>query len=84
MLNQMNKHINHLHMRKLLGMEQKEHGLSKEPSAKAQAAREMKEHKLKNKPTYGEMIMAEEKEHRKGRDMVIGSGYQGRARKSNG
>jgi len=84
MLSQMNKHINHLSMRKLMGIEQKEHGLKKTPTPAAQARREMKEHGLKQKPSLGEMIKMEEKEHRRGNEFVIGRGHEGKARKSNG
>lgn len=84
MLNQMNKHLNHLSMPKLLGMEKKEHGFKKAKTPAQQAKIEMKEHGLKQPPSLGQMVMMEEKEHRKGRDMVIGRGHEGNARKSNG
>ena len=84
MISQMNKHINHLSMPKLMGIEKKEHGLKKAPTPAEQAKREMKEHGLKQKPSLSQMIMGEEKEHRRGNELVIGRGHEGRARKSNG
>lgn len=84
MINQMNKHINHLSMRKLMGMEAKEHGFKKAKTPAEQAKIEMKEHGLTEPPSLAEMIMMEEKEHRKGGEFVIGKGHEGRARKSNG
>lgn len=80
----MSKHLNHLSMKKLLGMEAKEHGFKKAKTPAEQAKIEMKEHRLKAPPSMGEMILMEEKEHRKNGEWVIGRGHEGRARKSNG
>lgn len=82
MLNQMNKHMNHLSMKKLLGIEAKEHGMKKAATPAQQAKMEMKEHQLKSPPSLGEMIKMEEKEHYKNGELVIGRGHEGRARKT--
>ena len=78
----MNKHVNHLSMKKLLGIKAKEHGFKKPKTPAQQAKIEMKEHQLKKVPSMGEMILMEEKEHYKNGELVIGRGHEGRARKS--
>lgn len=63
MMNQMNKHLNHLSMGKLMGVEQQEHGLKKKPTREEMLRLEMKEHKLKEKPSSETMMKAESYEH---------------------
>jgi len=73
---QMNKHVNHLNMRILLGIEKKEHGLNQKPSAKNLATMEQKEHGLKNKPSMKQILRMEQKEHVKNGNIIIGKGYE--------
>jgi hypothetical protein len=76
-IGQMNKHINHLSMRKLLGIEQKEHGLKSKPGMQDLPAMEQREHGLKRKPTMEQIHRMEEKEHvKKNGDIIIGRGYE--------
>jgi len=75
-INQMNKHVNHLSMRKLLGIEQKEHGMSKRPTTANLAEMERKEHGLKNKPSLSQINKMEAKEHIKNGNIVIGRGAE--------
>lgn len=63
MLNQMNKHLNHLSMAKLMNLEQQEHGLKEKPTAQQIRAMEMKEHKLGSMPTLRKAMEAEAVEH---------------------
>jgi hypothetical protein len=63
MMGRMNKHINHLSMRDLLGVERKEHGLKKPQTVAQQQSMEMQEHGLKNKPSVAKMKAAELAEH---------------------
>jgi hypothetical protein len=78
MLNQMNKHLNHLSMAKLMSLEQQEHGLKKKPNAQQIRAMEMKEHKLGSMPSLRKAMEAEAVEHagRKGDLVVYGSEKQ--------
>jgi hypothetical protein len=78
MLNQMNKHLNHLSMAKLMSLEQQEHGLKKKPNAQQISAMEMKEHKLGSMPSLRKAMEAEAVEHagRKGDLVVYGSEKQ--------
>jgi hypothetical protein len=63
MMGRMNKHINRLSMRDLLGVERKEHGL-KEPQTMAQQRQmEKKEHNLKGTPSTAKVMAAESAEH---------------------
>jgi len=71
-IGQMNKHINHLSMRKLLGIEQKEHGMKSKPTAKDMPGMEQKEHGLKSKPPMNKIMQMENKEHIKNGKIVIG------------
>jgi hypothetical protein len=71
-INQMNKHMNHLSMRKLLGIEQKEHGLKSKPTAKNLPEMEQREHKLKSKPSQSQIMKMEQKEHVKNGNIVVG------------
>jgi hypothetical protein len=80
-INQMNKHLNHLSMRKLLGIEQKEHGLKSSPNTKSLPAMEQKEHGLKKKPSMGEIMRMEQKEHVKDGNIIIGKGSERGKRK---
>jgi hypothetical protein len=91
MLNQMNKHINHLSMAKLMGIEQKEHGLAKAPTKEQFRINEMREHKLGGVPSLRVAMEAEASEHAgpEGQIVIRGSGrqrsaaqkiYQGRGR----
>lgn len=75
-IGQMNKHINHLSMRKLMGIEQKEHGTKNKPTAKNLPAMEQKEHGLKSKPSMKQIQRMEEREHIKNGDIVIGRGAE--------
>jgi hypothetical protein len=75
-IGQMNKHINHLSMRKLMGIEKQEHGLSKTPSAKNLPAMEKKEHGLKNTPSMSQIMVMEQKEHVKDGNIIIGKGSE--------
>lgn len=79
-IGQMNKHINHLSMRKLLGIEQKEHGMKNKPSSKNLPGMEQKEHGLKNKPSMKQIQRMEEKEHIKDGNIIIGKGAEGKKR----
>lgn len=76
MIGQMNKHINHLSMRKLLGIEQKEHGMKQRSGAQDLPAMEQKEHGLKYKPSMSQIHKMEEKEHVRNGNIVIGKGYE--------
>lgn len=91
MLNQMNKHINHLSMAKLMGIEQKEHGLKQAPTKEQFRINEMREHKLGSVPSLRIAMEAEASEHAgpEGSIVIRGSGkqrsaaqniYQGRGR----
>lgn len=62
-INQMNKHVNHLSMRKLLGIEKVEHGLAKKPSEGSLSKMEQKEHGLKKAPSKSQILAMETKEH---------------------
>ena len=75
-IGQMNKHINHLSMRKLIGIEQKEHGLKQKPGVKDLRSMEQKEHGLKNKPSMKQIQRMEQKEHVKDGNIIIGKGYE--------
>lgn len=63
MMGRMNKHINRLSMRDMLGVERKEHGLAKTPTMQQARSNEMQEHKLKSKPSAAKMQQAEALEH---------------------
>ncbi len=74
MINQMNKHMNHLSLKKnLLAIESVEHG--KKITKKNLMSEEMKEHKLKKKPTMSELLGMERKEHVRGGKIVIDKEY---------
>lgn len=74
MINQMNKHLNHLSLKKnLYEIESIEHG--KKVNKKNLMAEEMKEHKLKKKPTMSELLGMERKEHVRGGKIVIDKEY---------
>jgi hypothetical protein len=75
-IGQMNKHLNHLSMRKLMGIEKQEHGLSKTPTSKNLPAMEKKEHGLKRTPSMGQILKMEQKEHIKNGEIVIGKGSE--------
>jgi hypothetical protein len=62
-MGRMNKHINSLSMRDLLGIERKEHGLKEPQSMAQQQQMEMKEHRLKGKPSVAKVMAAETAEH---------------------
>lgn len=64
-------------MRKLLGIEQTEHGMKSKPTAKDMPGMEQKEHGLKSKPSTNKIMQMEKKEHvKKNGDIVIGRGYE--------
>lgn len=63
MLNQMNKHINHLSWSKLMGIEQKEHNLKRPPTPLEFRKNEQREHNLKTTPNMRRALQAEESEH---------------------
>jgi len=74
MINQMNKHVNHLSLKKnLLQIESIEHG--KKITKRNLMPTEMKEHKLKKKPTMSELLGMERKEHVRGGKIVIDKEY---------
>jgi len=74
MMGNMNKHINRLSMRDLLGVERKEHGL-KEPQTMAQQQQmEKKEHNLKGTPTRAKVMAAESAEHYVGMGSISSKG----------
>ena len=78
----MNKNINstRFFMRNLPSIERKEHGMSTKPTKAQLATMEMKEHKLSRKPSMSQIMKMERKEHVKGDKIVVGKGYEGRAR----
>jgi hypothetical protein len=76
MMGRMNKHINALSMRDLLGIERREHGLRKIPTKAQQAQMEMQEHGLKQKPTPAKMMQAEAAEHYPGMGSISIKGTQ--------
>ena len=78
----MNKNINHpqFFMRDLLNVERKEHGMSTKPTKSKLATMEMKEHKLSRRPSMSQIMKMERAEHVKGDKIVVGKGYEGRAR----
>ena len=59
MMGSMNKHINSLSIRKLLRIEQEEHGLKELPTMQQAQVNEMKEHKLKGVPSAAKVRRAE-------------------------
>ena len=61
-------------MRDLLGIEQKEHGLSKRPTMGQVQASEMKEHNLKGKPSAAKVRQAEAMEHGAGMGPLVVKG----------
>ncbi len=63
MLNQMNKHINHLSWSKLMGIEQKEHNLDRPPTPLEFRKNEQREHNLKSVPNMRRALEAEASEH---------------------
>jgi hypothetical protein len=63
MMGSMNKHINSLSIRKLLRIEQEEHGLKELPTMQQAQANEMKEHNLKGVPSAAKVRRAEALEH---------------------
>lgn len=68
-------------MRKLMGIEQKEHGTKNKPTAKTLPEMEQKEHGLKRKPSMMEIMQMEQKEHIKNGNIVIGKGAEKGKRK---
>lgn len=91
MMGRMNKHINHLSMRDLLGIERKEHGLKKPATMAQQERMEQKEHGLSKKPSPAQMMAAEQAEHYVGMGKISVKGtpascakasaiYQGKAK----
>ena len=63
MLNEMNKHMNHLSMGTLMTVEMKEHNLKKAPTKTELLKMEQREHKLGNRPTMRQAMEAEYAEH---------------------
>jgi hypothetical protein len=63
MINQMNKHFNHLSRKKIFKVEQDEHGLKKPPTEQGLLRMEKKEHKLKKTPSMSQLLRIERKEH---------------------
>jgi len=63
MMGRMNKSINSLSIRKVLRVEQEEHGLKKLPTMQQAKVNEMKEHNLKGIPSSANMLKAETLEH---------------------
>ena len=74
MINQMNKHMNHLSLKKnLLAIESIEHG--RKVTKKNLMDTEMKEHGMKKKPTMSQLLGMERKEHVRGGKIVIDKEY---------
>ena len=74
MINQMNKHMNHLSLKKnLLEIESIEHG--RKVTKKNLMGAEMKEHGLKKKPTMSQLLGMERKEHLRKGKIVIDKEY---------
>jgi hypothetical protein len=72
MINQMNKHMNHLSWGKLMGLEQKEHNLKRPPTQAEFRKAEQREHNLKTVPSMRKALEAEATEHFNGvEDFVI-------------
>jgi hypothetical protein len=63
MLNEMNKHMNHLSMGTLMNVEMREHRLKKAPTRTELLKMEQREHKLGNRPTMRQAMEAEYVEH---------------------
>lgn len=81
------KNINHphLYMTDLPDLERREHGLKKAPTKAEMQKMEKKEHGLKRTPSMSKILMMERKEHVKSDGkIIVGRGYKGRARQSNG
>ena len=76
-MGRMNKHINTLSMRNLLGIEKKEHGMKTKPTESQLKKMEMKEHGMKTAPSKASIMKMEKKEHIKNGKVVIGKGYKG-------
>lgn len=74
MMGRMNKHINSLSMRDLLGIERKEHGLKEPQSMAQQQQMEMKEHNLKGTPSAAKVMAAESAEHYVGMGSISAKG----------
>lgn len=74
MMGRMNKHINSLSFRTLLGVEKKEHGLKSKPTMKDLPKMEMKEHGLKSPPSKSQIMKMERKEHLQNGNIVIKKG----------
>lgn len=74
MINQLNKHMNHLSIKKnLLDIESIEHG--RKITKKNLMNTEMKEHRLKKKPTMSQLLGMERKEHLRNGNIVIQKEY---------
>jgi len=74
MINQLNKHMNHLSIKKnLLDIESIEHG--RKITKKNLMSTEMKEHSLKKKPTMSQLLGMERKEHLRNGNIVIQKEY---------
>ena len=74
MLNQLNKHVNHLSIKKnLYAIESIEHG--RKITKKNLMNTEMKEHGLKNKPSMSRLLGMERKEHLRNGNIVIQKEY---------
>lgn len=71
MINQMNKHMNHLSIGKLMGIEQKEHNLKRPPTPMEFRKNEQREHKLKAVPSMRKAMEAEQAEHFNGVDDFV-------------
>jgi hypothetical protein len=74
MINQLNKHMNHLSIKKnLIGIESIEHG--RKITKKNLMDTEKKEHGLKKKPTMSQLLGMERKEHLRNGKIVIKKEY---------
>jgi hypothetical protein len=74
MINQLNKHMNHLSIKKnLLGIESKEHG--KKITKKNLMPTEQKEEGLKKKPTMSQLLGMERKEHLRNGKVIVKKEY---------
>ena len=74
MMGNMNKHINRLSMRDMLGVERKEHGLKQPQTMAQQRQMEKKEHNLKGTPSTAKVMAAEQAEHFVGMGSISSKG----------
>lgn len=71
MINQINKHVNHLSWEKLMNLEMQEHNLKSKPTKSEYLQMEKKEHHLKKVPSARTALKAEAVEHAPYRGNVV-------------